>query len=43
MKRALENRTFNTVTPNTTPNQIKNVQYGSVLRTKDFVPHKYKQ
>ena len=27
----------------TKPNRKENVKYGSVFRTKDVVPHKYKQ
>ena len=36
--------TFNTVTSNVNPNQIKkDVKYCSVFRTVDLVPYKYKQ
>ena len=46
-----KHRTFNTVTTNTKPNetkwtiqnQIRNVKYSSVFRTKYSIPHKYKQ
>ena len=37
-----KHRNANTVAPNAIPNQIiKKLKYGSVFRTKDFVPHKY--